>query len=1775
MRPLLNSVAGLLALGALQGAWAGKIADDLEDQFTRVAADESVSALVCMADQFPVTELDWDLHRRQVSRAERHFEVVTSLQDFAQSSQEDLVDWLQKTDRPGLKDYRPYWLTNVIRVDADEATLREIAARADVGDVYYNHKVENDRPIITPVKPGEDASRFMADGLAAIGAPEVWAMGYTGQGTLVCNIDTGVDGSHSALSSRWRGNSHPASECFHDPVQNETFPYDSGSHGTHTMGTITGMSTTTGDTTGVAFGAEWIASATIDHPGGGGIEGTIALALEAFEWAVDPDENPGTIDDVPDVISNSWGIPQGTRDQCDATYYAAIDACEAAGAAVVFAAGNEGSSGLRSPSARAASIYSTFAVGALDISDPQNPFVASFSSRGPSTCSADPILQIKPEISAPGVNTYSTIPGGGYSSSFSGTSMATPHVAGVIALMRNANPNLDVITIKQIIMDTATDIDAPGDDNNTGNGMINAHLCVLAAINGYGSIYGTVTGDGSPIPATVSIVGGTQSVQCDANGDYSLAMPGDSMYTLEFSYFGYTTQTAMVSIVGDADVQQDANLASAPTGTLSGIVYGPDAMPVPGATLTVLGTPLAPVNSDGSGFYTIDMPTGASYDIHATAGGLGEQTQNLFFGGSTTLDFNLPSDPRFSPSDPDAYGYVIYDSNDGAGAPLHVWNSISGTGTAVSLGDDAFSAVAAPFAFNFYGAAFTDLSICSNGYVVPGPSGFTTYSNTGIPGTGTPNGAIYGLWDDLNPSAGGTVYYEHRAGSGEFVVEFSQVPFYGTSDPVDFQIILMDPAMHPTDTGDAQWLIHYNSDHRSSNTTGIENAAGDDGIQYVYDGAYDVHSSEIVPGLSLLITTSVGPSGTLEGTVTEAGSGDPIPGATVSVNGADLTTNALGFYSTGLPVGNYMVDASAFGYDPASDNASISDGVTTTLDFQLNAQGTATLSGVVVDSDSNPVSGALVEVLDSPYAPVNTNASGQYAIEVLTGIEWTVRASLDFFEQSQSVTLAGPTSLDFVLPRATLSGVVSNSFLAVLPGATVEVLGSPYAPVTTNGLGEYSIEVETGINWTVHASFEGLFLSQNITLNASGTLDFVLPAAILSGVVTSSSSIPLEGATIEVLNSEIPPASTNAAGEYSMTVQDGFTLDVHASAPGEGSLTQNVTINGPTTLDFMLPTDPAFSPSPPDAYGYRIFDSNDGPGAPVYVWDSISGTGTEVILSDDSFSEQATPFSFDFYGQTFNSLSVGSNGFVVPGPNGGTDFSNDPIPTGVARGRVACIWDDLNPSAGGNIYVQDSPAHGGFVVEYNNVSYYGGGGAVTFQVILLDPSSYPTPTGDAPFLVHYNTEDRLSSTIGIEDPAGAVGVQYVFDGVYDETSSPIAGGSISLLMTTNPNGIEQGEDTFPPSIVHDNLPDSANPAGPWPVSATITDFSGVAGATLEWRVNGGAWDMVVMIPAGDVYTANIPGPLVFGDTVEYRITATDASENNNEGTSPIYSFMVVDYAQVYCQHFDDGTLGDFTVETYDPLGNTWTTADFGGDQGFTAYISYSASGQVDHAALISPVIDCSNLETVDLSFWHSLRMGYTGAVTDAWVRGSTNGVDFDQLMAEWHADNEPEEINIEGIETFDISSWAAGESTVQIMFEFYDIYDWWWYVDDVCVSGSQGQELVPPVVSISYNPGGNQATLSWNPVPGANSYDVLQSTDAYGGFALIGSTDQTTFSLPVVGEGFLVVSSSENLITGTSSFDPWRNRVKRVGQSKEDLFLSQQPPRREVVDGVVIDHYVK
>lgn len=458
----------------------------LQDAMRAAAPGESVRALLYLHDQLDVDALESQFNAERATRAHRHFIVVETLQATAAATQGELLAAIKGMN--DVSNHHAFWISNIVQVEATVEALHLLAARDDVMLMYLDHPIELISPVTTdPTESKMNGVRGAVPeaGVEAVRAPECWALGFDGSGVLVANLDTGVDGSHPALASRWAGlrpeyASHPE-WAFLDPYNgNHGIPYDSGYHGTHTMGSVCGGSP--GLPIGVAPGSHWMASAGIDQ---GGIGPTVTSAIQAFEWMVDPDGVPFTSFDVPAVCSNSWGLTSGHGyPNCDQTFWSYLDACELAGTVILFSAGNEGTGGLRRPGDRASDEYRTCAVAAIDPHSSSWP-IASFSSRGPTYCSDDGSIAIKPDIAAPGVDTNSAYPGGTYTN-LSGTSMASPHVNGVVAILRQANPDLPVEQVKQIIYDTAYDLGSVGKDNDYGYGMIDAYEAlqvVLTTVN--------------------------------------------------------------------------------------------------------------------------------------------------------------------------------------------------------------------------------------------------------------------------------------------------------------------------------------------------------------------------------------------------------------------------------------------------------------------------------------------------------------------------------------------------------------------------------------------------------------------------------------------------------------------------------------------------------------------------------------------------------------------------------------------------------------------------------------------------------------------------------------------------------------------------------------------------------------------------------------------------------------------------------------------------------------------------------------------------------------------------------------------------------------------------------------------------------------------------------------------------------------------------------------------------------------------------------------------
>ncbi|GGA81133.1 S8 family peptidase [Ornithinibacillus halotolerans] len=417
--------------------------------------------------------------------------VISELKATATTSQRNVVSFLEKEELAGnVKDVEEFYIMNIVAVTASKEIAEKIASFPEVEQILPNEK----RELVKPVSM-ETSSLVQPQNIEwsvdRVNAPDVWGLGIDGSGAVVANIDTGVDWEHPALMEKYRGYNAATGEVdhtysFYDAVNRTTStPHDIDGHGTHTMGTMVGSESNGSNQVGVAPGAKWIAVQAFT-PNGAYDDDLIA----AGQWILAPG---GDASKAPDVVNNSWGggsgIDEFYRPMVEAWRNSEIFPAFAAGNTTLFNPGGPGSV------ATPANYPESFAVGATD----SNDMLASFSLRGPS-----PYGELKPEVSAPGVAVRSAIPGGGYAS-YNGTSMATPAVAGVVALLRAANASLTVDQIEQILMDTAvprTDDEYPESPNNGyGHGIVDAFAAVSTVADGLGSVEGQVTMDGEDTEA--------------------------------------------------------------------------------------------------------------------------------------------------------------------------------------------------------------------------------------------------------------------------------------------------------------------------------------------------------------------------------------------------------------------------------------------------------------------------------------------------------------------------------------------------------------------------------------------------------------------------------------------------------------------------------------------------------------------------------------------------------------------------------------------------------------------------------------------------------------------------------------------------------------------------------------------------------------------------------------------------------------------------------------------------------------------------------------------------------------------------------------------------------------------------------------------------------------------------------------------------------------------------------------------------------------------------
>ncbi|ABX05834.1 MAG TPA: hypothetical protein DEF47_02510 [Herpetosiphon sp.] len=549
-------------------------------------ADSALLAKLNAGQQVPTlvllqAQVDTNFADRLASKEAKGAAVVAALRQQAQRDQTPL---LAELSNRGIQS-EGFLSVNALYATLDLASAQWLAEQASVKQLIEDSIVVKVEKPVAETNPAPQAVNTTTWGVNYVKAPEVWAKGITGQGIVIAGEDTGVRWTHAALKSKYRGwDGTNASHDYnwYDGIRTSlggtnpcglalNVPCDDNSHGTHTVGTVVGDNGT-GEQIGVAPGAKWIACRNMDAG-----NGTPATYIRCIDWMLAPFPTAGTSaqgdpSKAPHVVNNSWGClaSEGCTNTPSDGIQTSVQNVTNAGIMFVASAGNDGS-GCATITTPVAIYPESFVVG----SHTSTGAISGFSSRGPATNNG--ASRIGPDISAPGSSVRSATNGGDdvYGSS-SGTSMASPHVVGVVALLWSARPELQgqVDLTRAILQETATaapstqtcgGVAGSSIPNNTfGHGYVNALNAIAPTLQGSITVDGTAA-----TSATIRLENSVGVVEFGkTTGVYSTSLPA-GLYSATVTVPNETPITRQVTIVKGQVATENFEFGDV-TGTVSG-----------------------------------------------------------------------------------------------------------------------------------------------------------------------------------------------------------------------------------------------------------------------------------------------------------------------------------------------------------------------------------------------------------------------------------------------------------------------------------------------------------------------------------------------------------------------------------------------------------------------------------------------------------------------------------------------------------------------------------------------------------------------------------------------------------------------------------------------------------------------------------------------------------------------------------------------------------------------------------------------------------------------------------------------------------------------------------------------------------------------------------------------------------------------------------------------------------------------------------------------------
>jgi subtilisin family serine protease len=1114
----------------------------------------------------------------------RGAQVAATLRTRAAAAQAQALDLVRSKGAKASS----FWIHNAVVVEGADTALRSQLAR--LPGVLGVHAER-----VYPIEEPRDVRQASLDegshpewGVAKIGADKAWAQGVLGGGVVVGSIDSGVDFSHPAIVQQYRGNKgdgtfdHSYNWFDAAGVCITADPCDLYGHGTHTMGTMVG-----GDgpgpfspDVGVAPGATWMSASC------GPNFCTESQLMAAGQFILEPFDSQGANPDAskrPSIVNNSWGLGRG-----DTTALAIVQAWRAAGIVPVFSNGNAGPS--CGTSSSPAEFAESLAVGATD----RNDAIAGFSSRGPSVYGGIG----KPDVSAPGVDVTSSAPGGGYRAS-SGTSMAAPHVAGQLALMMSAKPELrgDADAAIRIAGASALDIldsscggDPTGDPNNVfGEGRIDAATAVQIVATG-GHLTGTVVDAATSQPLAGVRVrlsnDGDREFQAitDTGGAIDLLLPAGT-YTATAELFGFVTEVRSgITIAENETTTVALALTAAPQRTVSGLVVAAESgKPVAGARVEAVGVPVPAVVTDSSGRYSLSLPAGR-YTLEASLGGcLSPRTVEVNLASNQQVDIRLAAKT-------DSFGHGC--------APADTkW--VNARHDTTLFGTAAYGRLRLPFSFPFYDGNHQEVFITTDGYLSFTDPTFVSSFNSAIPSTARPNNAIYALWQNLTVTGDATVRYDFIANDTKAVISYDGVLPLGSTEPVSFQVHLSADG-----TIDVVYRDLAGADGGSAATIGLENASGTDALPFAFN---EPHALSNTAWRYREVT-----SATATGLVLDANDSTPVVGATVTADpgGRTAITGPDGRYTLKLLVGSYRLTADAGDYESAFADVRAQRGATiqvptlhlrapiagitpATLELTAPAGGSATGTVTVRNTGSSPLDW---DVRELEQRGTTTGATEMAPIGRLTGLPtWGRSPELQQLLATTPVTAVPHSApvLPIITDPAGDGGLMD--LIGVSGGSDTETLSMrlDFTPLSDLGLlnGYVMLDSDQNVNTGIRAG--GLIGVPSQDLGAEHIVDL----SAINDPVPSVTVLRLD--TLEVLG----PFPAAVSGQ-------SVSFDIPVRALVRNGEAEDGSVNlGVATGDLFVPIDWA-----PDAGHGTIQAATDAPWLTVTPTSGVVATGGSMTL---------------------------------------------------------------------------------------------------------------------------------------------------------------------------------------------------------------------------------------------------------------------------------------------------------------------------------------------------------------------------------------------------------------------------------------------------------------------------------------------------------------------------------------------------------------------------------